>query len=140
MPRNPNRSSSNSFNIAEELDELTFDFTKFVKGAKGTIPEPSSEQVRAFHSALRHITAPAREMFERAKKMDASEEEVTMAALDALGDEADDAAKELMDGACDAAAALCSNRPSSEQIRQLPWRGQKAFIGWLSGQFLNPES
>lgn len=130
----PNKSSS--FVLSEELDVLTFDFSS-VGGAKGVIPEPSSVQITTFQRDLRHAMAPSLAIMKQVGSTDLTS--ITQETLDAL-DEADETAGQTMDAVADAVAALCSNSPSAEDIKKLPFRGQQVFVGWIAGKFLNPEA
>ncbi len=57
-----------------------------------------------------------------------------------MPDEAIDQQDGLFDAVLQASAELCSHQPSFEQIKKLPSRTQKAFFGWLSGVFGDPEA
>lgn len=133
------------FVAGDEVDPLDFDFTKF-GGPKGTIPEPSQEAVTKYFRAMARMSAEQSEGL-RAKRYEVSEalakeaaeaEEapsIVDLALQAFDENTELGAREL-----DAIAELCSGTPSRADLDLLPARVQKAFAGWLVGQFVNPQS
>lgn len=118
----------------QEIDPLDFDFTKY-DGPKGTIAEPSHEAVERF--------------FREMSRMDGEMVNVRRQSLDAIREDGDpveaavaafDTGAELSQKQLEAIAELCGGSPSLEDLRKLPDRVQKAFAGWLIGQFTNPQS
>lgn len=110
------------------LEELTFDFTKYVEGAKGTIPEPSSTQMEEFIALLREFMPT---------KQNADGEDVID--LDKVAEyfEGTDNPEDVIN---DAISAVCSGTPTAEQIGQLPYRVKQRFYGWMLGSLLAPEA
>lgn len=122
-----------TFDVSQEVDELTFDFTKYVPDAKGTIPEPSNDAITAFRRRIAELLPVA--VGEDGKPG------VDLSALVEKYGESEDAAKGLEADLYKSVADLCSNTPTVEQIRALPFRGQRAFIGWIIGKFVStPEA
>lgn len=133
-------SKKTAFVAAEEVDDLTYDFTKYVPGAQGTIPEPSNHLVETFQSQMRQVMTP---MFELQGKVNAANEDLaslTADVMESLGNEADEQTHQLLDSMASIAADLCQGTPDTETIQKLPFRVQKAFLGWITGVFLSPES
>lgn len=112
------------FDAADAVAELEYDFTKYVPGAKGTTPEPSTEQVRAMQRALRVLF-----------KLDAKDPMALTKHLAKMSEaEYKDHDRELAQIYADA----CSQQPSTDDILGLPHRLQVAFIGYISGEFGTP--
>lgn len=123
------------FNAAEVVEALDFDFTSF-DGPKGTIPEPSSKQVKKFFNTVRDISIVIR----RGQK-DFNEEEIiedadhaatVLAALDETSEEHNTKMYNNV-------VMVCSNAFTREQLEALPFRVQNAFITWLTNQ-ISPEA
>ena len=133
----PSAPVSTAFVLDEELDKLTYDFRPYVE-AHGVIPEPSSAQIKSLQSAMRAALKPALEaMGVATETADAS---ALMAAL-AEPSKADLKAAEAAEAAIILAISeTCSGTPTPLELRKLPYRGQQAFIGWLSGVLLSPEA
>ncbi len=128
------------FVAAGAVSDLDYDLTgldaggKRIKGwptelhdVKGTIPEPSQEQVRVMQVAVRkHLgldeTADADET--------AAEVEKAVDPLQARQDRDVELTKIYADA--------CSQEPSTEQLLLLPNRYFAAFIGYISGEFFSP--
>lgn len=118
------------FDVSNEVDELSYDFEKFVPGAKGVIPEPTSDMIGEFRRAIT-TSIPVKEDGEGKRGID----------FDALKEKVqDDKGAGLEAELYGAVAALCSNTPSADEIKALPFRAQRAFIGWIVGMFLRPET
>lgn len=118
------------FDVAEAVDELSYDFEKFVPGAKGVIPEPTNEQLGAFRRAIAD-SIPIREGDDGKPTIDFA----------ALKDKVEDDEGAALEAALyQAIADLTSEHPTAEQIKALPYRAQRAFVGWVMGTFLRPEA
>lgn len=118
------------FDVGVEVDELSYDFEKFVPGAKGIIPEPSTDQLTNFR----------RTILESIPVTEGSDGKVGID-FDALKERVKDDGGEALEASLfQAIADLCSEQPSAEQMKALPYRGQQAFIGWIMGTFLRPEA
>lgn len=126
---------SNSFVLSDELDELTYDFRPYVD-VHGVIPEPSPATIKKFQKVVRKA------MNEAFTIMDNMEGKTELEQVRiALGMENDEAKSDEDERAVlQSFADLCSGSPSSKEIGSLPFRGQAAFTGWLTGIFLNPEA
>lgn len=124
---------STTFNLAEELDELAFDFrTKGnPRAAHGVIKEPSTEQLDRFTATIRKLNLETQVEVEQNKDKSPSE----LMALLAAQPENDDSMKPLIQAVSD----VCSGFPSVEDIASLPFRAQKVFFGWITGQLLDPK-
>lgn len=111
--------------IAQE-DEMSFDFSAY-GGPVGVIPEPTSTQIEVFLETLRQ-TMPTTEDEEGHVTLD-------IQAISALEEGTD--LEALLYGAV---ASVCSDHPTAAQIKALPFRPQRRFVGWLLGTLLNPEA
>lgn len=128
---------SPAFVLEDELDKLTYDFRPYVD-AHGIIPEPSSTQIKGLQSAMRAALKPALEAMNVAA--DTADVSALMAAL-AEPSKADlKAAEAASEAIIHAISDTCSGTPTPDELRALPFRGQQAFIGWLSGVLLSPEA
>jgi len=122
------------FNLAEAVDQLEYDFRTPANpdGEYGIIPEPTSDQIAAFRTVLA-ATFPT-------TIGPTGEAVVDIKALAAKVQTADEGSA-LEDLLYQAVTDLCSGHPSNEAIRGLPFRGQRAFVGWIVGTFLqDPQS
>jgi hypothetical protein len=130
------------FVLAEELDTLEYDFRTPARpdAPHGVIPEPTTKQLDTFSSTLRHIMAPMAALVADRSEPEAELSAADVAAAMATVDEDEAKSRALLDELVVAVAAVCSNTPSVADIEDLPYRGQKAFIGWIMGTFLDPES
>lgn len=136
-----------AFVLVEEVDDLSFDFssTSNPDGAKGTIPDPSAKQINTFQKKLRAISKEIRRTLGKLDKdtdpdkagaeEEASDTEVLAAALES----ADDALVGAQDAIVAAVAGVCGGHPTLAEIQALPYRAQQAFIGWVTGTFLDPQ-
>jgi len=116
------------FDAGASVDTLDYDFTAYVEGAKGVIPEPTNAQIEALRAHLASVM-PTREDETGRTVLDIGE-------LSKRIEEGSD-----LEGALMAAIAeFCSNTPSAEQLAALPYRAQRAFLGWLVGLFFSPEA
>lgn len=111
-------------------EELTFDFTKYVEGAKGVIPEPSSEQIERLIEFLRQVM-PTKKDEDGKDTLDLDKLSETFEGKEATEIEV------LMNTSV---SEVCSGTPSVEQIAALPFRVKKRFYGWLLGSLLSPEA
>lgn len=130
-----------SFTAAGIVEPLEYDFTAMARAphliaelaeAKGTIREPTTQQVQKFMNDLE------------------LERDRTRKLMDGLGDEPDVAdvvarrSPEMVDESVahnsEIVSALCSGTPSAEHLRMLPHRIMSLFTDWITGQVLNPEA
>lgn len=116
------------FVASEEIESLTYDFNPHVD-VKGTIPEPTTDQVDAYRAAF----------FNSAKQLlgvdeDGDSVEAQMRAMDKLLE----TNKEVEIEATKATADLTGI--SFDVLVDLPFRVRSAFLGWVMGVFLNPEA
>jgi len=107
--------SSNSFDAANAVPDLDYDFAPFAPDAKGVIPEPSQTAFEKFQKAFNAVVPDG---------------DVTK--LNELSKEESDRRTDLY---LTAIAKLCSNTPTKAQIKKLPYRHQVAFIGWIFNTF-----
>lgn len=142
--------ASNSFKASSAVESLEYDFApyvpelngagqpKMVKGkpqyVKGTIPEPSDEQLDVYRKAVGEITREALGKVEGVADMNQLDQIKLIADLMEQGSAA------ITDKFVQATAEVCGNQPSVDQIRKLPSRHKQAFLGWISGVFLRPEA
>jgi len=136
------------FDAGAEVDPLDYDFTtikaipndvrEILQDAKGTIPEPSNDQVNKF---LRSQRAKLEEAGVNVKDFDPTDQQKSMLVIaQAMVDASPETVDKIAAGMVDAVAELCGGRPTREQIDALPVRIRTAFFGWLMGQLTNPES
>lgn len=117
------------FDAATAVEPMDYDFTKY-KAGKGTVPEPSNDDMKSFQQEFATIMRRGQQLNvseDEALKM--SEEDFT-----AFQKQADEVGEEL-----DAALAkLCQGQPSLDQLKKLPFRVKTAFSRWLMDQ-MSPE-
>lgn len=123
------------FNAGEVLEPLDYDFSAF-GGPVGTVPEPSTGDVRGYFKAMKDMAKEARKYKDIEAKLgdvdDLTDEELAdrMATLD----EAEEGVNELQRLQKEALAGLCSNQPSFDELDRLPHRVFQAFNTWLVGE------
>jgi hypothetical protein len=122
-----------SFNLGQEIGELTYNFEPWA-GA-GSIPEPSSVQIQAFRQALGEVFALGQE--EGEEKQDPNDPAQFAKMLNQFLSQDTTEVDEKM---LHLAAAVCSDSPSFDDLQALPFRGRQAFLGWLVGVLLVPET
>lgn len=116
------------------VEALDFDFNPYVK-AKGTIPEPTDNQIAHFLREIKAIFSEARSGLP--EDIDPADASSVLAAIDNLDLEAQIASLGKM---AQAYAELCSDTPSAAQIMALPMRVRAIFFAWLQEQVMAPEA
>lgn len=123
------------FNAATVVEALDWTFEPFVPGAKGTIKEPSDDQIsqylRDFKAMVSDVKGMVPDVAEDADPVD------LMSALDDLDPEV---VKDMAEKMAGIFAALCSGEPSRETILALPPRRRTMFYGWLQAEVMSPEA
>lgn len=130
------------FDAGTAVDPLTYDFTKYVEGCQGEIPEPSDKQIEGFMEEIKGVamtagiqvgqdpTAMMQQMTERAQAAEEGGDDVF--SVENL--------RRMNDTMMEAVATLCSQQPTADEIRGLPPRVRNAFFGWITGAFVDPEA
>jgi hypothetical protein len=129
-----------AFDAGTVVEALEFTFEPYVKGCKGVIKEPSDEQIATFMAGMRERIADARKLGMEELKTDEAgqvDPEQLVDALDALTPEQTVAQLRRMS---ELYGALCSGRPSADQISRLPLRRRAAFFAWFQKEAINPEA
>lgn len=117
------------FKADKAITDLEWDFNPHLN-ASGTIPEPSDAALVRYQQR----------MAEHARKylpdVDPNNlREVVEANANVTGDEM----MEAIEGQAQITGELCQDRPSAEQLLELPPRVRAAFYGWLQGT-ISPEA
>lgn len=127
-----------NFNAATAVEALTWDFTAFVPGSKGTIPEPPTELLDAYMREVRDMAKEVQALKGKVEGAQASKDagDLTDEEVDAILAEMDDIsiAKFQMQMA-GAIARLTQGQPSEPDIVALPHRVKQAFMQWITGEF-----
>lgn len=122
------------FKASTAVDPLNYDFKPYCD-AKGTVPEPTDDQVAKFYADqarnLQEALPP--EKLEGVDLQDPVEVSNLLVDLD----ESDYSA--LYEWAVGLYSAVCSNKPSHEEIEALPHRLRRAWYGMVQ-EWLRPES
>lgn len=133
-----------TFNVADEVEDLAYDFTKAlpgVPGAAGAIPEPSAKQIAGFFTAIAQLIRDQLDLSkpdsDSGAAFDPENPADLMRALDSFTEAQFVKVSKQM---CAAHAKLCSNTPSEAILAKLPYRHQQAFFGWVQGMFLPNQS
>lgn len=129
------------FNAGTAVEVLEYDFTDYVPDCKGSIPEPSTEQLDAYFNAIRDLAKNVQNLRAKAERAEHAEDnELSNDEVDAILAEMDDLSISKYTGEMTVAIAdLCSGQPSKEQIEALPFRVKQAFLQWVTGEF-RPEA
>lgn len=120
------------FDAGTAVEPMDYDFTTTPGGrGKGTVPEPSTRQMKKFQDEFTRIMRAG-------TALEKSMEDVSDMSDDALADfqAKQDAISEQLDAAI---AGLCQDQPSAAEVATLPFRVKTAFSNWLLEQF-RPES
>jgi hypothetical protein len=102
-----------------------------------TIPEPSDRQIGEFLKGLKELMSGALKTMGIEEDVDLTDPGQMMTALDQLEP---DKFVEVQDTMASLHAALCSGRPSKEQILLVPMRRRNLFYQWLQGEVMSPEA
>lgn len=116
------------FDATRAVDPLEYDFTKYVAGCKGFIPEPSDDLLAMFSKR----TAEFAQRF--SPDTQGSMRKTLEVAARMTVQEYDEAARET----ATAYGELCQDQPSADDLLKLPPRLRAAFYGWVQ-EHLNPE-
>lgn len=114
------------FDAAQAVDPLEIDWSKY-NGPVGVIPEPSTDQITAFQTAL--IGAAKTLGITPGKEI----------RMEDVVDLPDDAAQRMAAEMKDALVKLCGGFITEEDYDRLPYRVQAAFNAWIAGE-LRPEA
>lgn len=101
------------------------------------IPEPSDRQIAEFLKGLKDLMSGALKTMGIEGNPDLTDPAQMMTALDELEP---DKFVEVQDTMAQLHSALCSGRPSKEQILQVPMRRRNSFYQWLQGEVMSPEA
>lgn len=117
-----------AFKAAEAVEALDYDFNPYVD-RKGTIPEPTTQQIERFRDAV----------FGVFRDSGINPESITTGkvSLELMGDLMEKA-KHVEDAVVSAVADLTGI--ADHDINALPYRLKAAFTGWIMGQFFHPEA
>lgn len=115
------------FKAAEEVEPLDYDFNPHAP-VSGTIPEPTSDQVAAYQSGMANAL--------KGTGIDPEQIRSGEVKLDQL-DELLQTVKSLELGMVNATADLTQIPVST--LSALPYRVKAAFLGWIMGEFFNPQ-
>jgi len=135
------------FKAAEVAETLDYDFSPFCD-AKGEIPEPSAEQVNTFNARyVALLAALGRYQTNRQRRAadpttEESEERTLMQELDAMEVDSQELSPEMTRIDTEQrqlVADVCSNKPSFEELQQLPSRQFRAFLAWLYEELSDPK-
>lgn len=123
-----------SFKASDALEPLEYDFKPYAD-AKGTVPEPTDDQVARFYAdQARNLESALGE--ERLADVDMEDPVAVGRLLQSLN--ADDYGA-MYDQLLDTHAAVCSDQPTREEVAALPFRLRRAWYGMVQG-WLRPES
>lgn len=122
------------FKASEAVEELSYDFAPY--GPAGSIPEPSTKQVEAFRNTM---FGSVRQLAEGLglKVEDLGGGSQARLSLDML-DTVLEKSSEAEDMVVKAVADLTGI--ADHTLNALPYRIKAAFLGYITGQFLNPEA
>lgn len=129
------KNSALSFDASKAVKPLNYDFKPYDPEAKGSVPEPTDDQVAEFYGHLAQQLERALGA-ERVAGVDLTDP-VEVGGL-FLSLDADDNRK-VFEDLLDLHAAVCSDQPNREQIAALPFRLRRAWYGMVQG-WLRPEA
>jgi hypothetical protein len=121
-----------AFDAATAVEPMDYDFTTTSGGkGKGTVPEPSTEEMKDFQRDFAQIMRDGAKLEKTDAEMTAMDDEAFAAfqkQTEAIGERLDIVI-----------STLCKNQPSQEEVATLPFRVKTAFSKWLMEQF-SPEA
>lgn len=117
------------FVVADSVESLEYNFEPYA--GKGVIPEPTAGQIQNFRQALADLFG----MLPTPDTEQVSGQEVMRRVTEFLGRDTSEIEGKLLHAISD----VCSNQPSYDELTELPYRAQQAFVGWISGTFLLPQ-
>lgn len=122
------------FKAADAVEPLDYEFAPYAD-VKGTVPEPSGDQVAAFYANLGKQLETALGD-DRTEGVDmTSPTEVGRLFMSLTADDH----KAMYDALLDLHAEVCSQQPSRDDLAQLPFRLRQAFYGAVQ-EWLRPEA
>lgn len=121
------------FIAKDALDPFPYDLAPYAD-AKGSVPEPSDELVRAFYAGLGNALEGALGK-DRLEGIDLTEPDEVRKLMGQL---TEDDLKAMQGQMLDLHAAVCDGSPSREELEALPYRLKQHFYGMLQA-WLSPE-
>lgn len=122
------------FKASEAVEELSYDFSPY--GPAGTIPEPSTKQVEAFRNtmfgSLRHLAEGLG--VDVSDLGPGSDKRLSMDMLDTVLEKSSEAEDLVVHAVADLTGI------ADKTLNALPYRVKAAFLGYITGQFVNPEA
>jgi len=112
---------------AEDIQQETYDFNPHLNKS-GVIREPSTAEINKFRADIFKVFTNSGIEGVDVENMDMSE----FSSLLEKG-------SEIEQGTIDVVGAFLQD-PSADDIRALPWRVQRAFLGYITGLFIRPEA
>jgi hypothetical protein len=126
-----------TFDAGDVVESLDWDFRKAGVKAHGTIPEPTDAAIGRFLDGLKKLYIEA----QKSVPADGLPEDATPdQMLDALAQLTGDVFVKFMADTAGLFAELCSNKPSKEQLLELPLRVRVKFFAWVQMEVVNPEA
>jgi hypothetical protein len=119
---------------ATEADPLDYDFAPY-HDAKGTVPEPTDEQVARFYDRFARRLEAALGEDRLGDDFDVTDPMAVGALLTSLREEDN---RKLYDHMLEIHAEVCGGSPSREAIEALPFRLRRMFYGAVQ-EWLRPE-
>jgi len=123
------------FDAGSVVEPLNYTFEPHVKGAAGTIREPTDAQLQEFYQGIKTMLADFKgKLPEGADSI--SDPTELMGIIEDLDFEVIAAITDRVAGIY---SGLCSDHPSKAQILKLPPRIRNVFFGWLQQEVMSPE-
>lgn len=126
-----------TFDAGTVVESLDWDFTAAKVKAKGTIPEPSDAQIGDFLDGLKKLYTDARES---GLDLDLPDNATPEQMMDALTAVTGDKYVAFMAKVAGLFAALCSDKPSQDNLLALPMRVRVKFYAWVQQEVVSPEA
>jgi len=128
------------FDAGAVVEPLDYDFTTVRgytrKSAKGTITEPNDEKIATFIASLRDMMKGAEAIVGTGGVDIMVDPTAFFGQLDSYDPEK---LLGVFRGMAEAFSALCSGKPSAEEIMDLPLRVRVKFFAWLQQEVVSPE-
>ena len=123
------------FDAGALVEPLNYNFAPFCPDISGTVPEPSDKQIETFLGKLKSLMEAAN------KQISPDLSDVDPAGfLEALSSLDPKMVTGTIRDMARAYAALCSNKPTFEELMQAPMRVRILFFRWVQQEVFSPEA
>jgi hypothetical protein len=125
------------FDSGAVVEPLDYTFEAHIKGCKGTIAEPTDQQLADYLAGLKKLVKEYQGQLPDGLIQGESNVTDLMSAVDDLEP---DIIVKFHDGIAGLFAGLCSGDPDKATLLKLPIRIRSVFYAWLQQEVMSPEA